>query len=249
MAKAGTKKGQGTGGRKASKAGKKPAKTSKVAPDTDENQTRLEDARARMYSDLVFESAECVFGRNGFEAATMKDVASEAGISLKTLYGVVDGKQDLFDEIQRVRGRAFVERLGAASDLEGDALERLGAFVSAYTAFLFEHRDWLQIHIRSRVSWGLPPTTGEAVDHWERNLDNVSAILEEGIASGLFFEADPRATSALVQSMMQVLVNQAVARDESDSEAVAAEIMLQLRRLLCPDGGPVRKPEKRAASG
>ena len=35
--------------------------------------SRREGARARMYHDLVFESAECVFGDKGFERATIKD--------------------------------------------------------------------------------------------------------------------------------------------------------------------------------
>ena len=68
-----------------------------------------------MYHDLVFEAAECVFGEKGFDHATMQDVASEAGISLKTLYAAFPGKQDLYEEIQLVRGAAFVAQVLEAS--------------------------------------------------------------------------------------------------------------------------------------
>src|SRR6266850_116888 len=47
--------------------------------------SNLEAARSRMYHDLIFDCAERVFAEKGFDECTMQDVASEAGISLKTL--------------------------------------------------------------------------------------------------------------------------------------------------------------------
>ena len=66
--------------------------------------SRLEDARTRMYQDLIFESAECVFGQKGFENATMQDIAAEAGVSLKTVYASFAGKKELYDAIMLRRG-------------------------------------------------------------------------------------------------------------------------------------------------
>ena len=196
--------------------------------------SRLDDARTRMYHDLVFESAECVFGQKGFEHTTMQDIAGEAGISLKTLYATFPGKHELYEEIQRVRGQAFIERVAGAIDVEASPLERLAQSVRAYVAFLFEHRHWLRIHLQTRVSWGLRPSEGYAADYWVEGLGPLARILEDGAGSGLFYEADPMATAALVQAVMQVKVSEAVSRDESDGGRTADEIMLHLRRLLCP---------------
>jgi AcrR family transcriptional regulator len=54
--------------------------------------SNLEAARTRMYHDLIFECAERVFAEKGFDESTMQDVASEAGISLKTLYATFPGQ-------------------------------------------------------------------------------------------------------------------------------------------------------------
>ncbi len=196
--------------------------------------SRLTDARERMYRDLVFVSAECVFGRKGFEHATMQEIASEAGISLKTLYAAFPGKQELYDAIQRVRGRAFVDRVAAAIDSGVAPVERLRQAVGAYVAFLFEHRDWLGIHLQSRVSWGMRPTEEYAADYWEEGLAAFAEILREGAAAGLFYPADPMKASALVLAILQVQIGQAVAAEETHEESAAEEIMVQLRRLLCP---------------
>jgi AcrR family transcriptional regulator len=194
---------------------------------------RLDDARARMYRELVFESAECVFGQSGFEHATMQDIAGEAGISLKTLYATFAGKHELYEEIQKVRGQAFVERVAAASDPEATPLDRLAQSVRAYVDFLFEHRDWLRIHLQTRVSWGLRPNKGYAADYWVEGLSPFASILAEGAQSGVFYEADAMPTAALVQSIMQVKISQAVSGNQIDAGQTADEIMLQLRRLLC----------------
>ncbi len=199
-----------------------------------EKPTRLDDARARMYRDLVFESGECVFGKKGYEHASMQEIASEAGISLKTLYAAFPGKHELYEEIQRVRGRAFMDRVAAAVDPEADPVERLGQAVAAYVDFLFEHRDWLRIHLQTRVSWGMRPTDGYAADYWEEGLSVFTSILQGGQQQGLFYPADSKSAAAIVQAIMQVQVAQAITRDETDASTTAHELMLQLRRLLCP---------------
>ena len=83
--------------------------------------SNLEAARTRMYHDLIFECAERVFAEKGFDESTMQDVASEAGISLKTLYATFPGKNEIYTEIQAVRGMAFLDRVRGAN--EGSALE------------------------------------------------------------------------------------------------------------------------------
>jgi AcrR family transcriptional regulator len=207
------------------KAKKKPA---------EEPHSRLDDARTRMYRDLVFESAECVFGEKGFEHATMQDIAGEAGISLKTLYAAFPGKQELYEEIQHVRGQAFIDHVAAAVDPEAKPEARLEHLTHAYVNFLFEHRDWLRIHLQNRQSWGLRPSTEYAAGYWEQGLARTAQLLRDGAKSGCFYDADPMSAAALTQAVMQVQVAQAVARGETDADRTAAEIMLQLRRLLCP---------------
>jgi hypothetical protein len=105
--------------------------------------------------------------------------------------------------------------------------------VTAYVDFLFEHRDWLRIHLQSRISWGMRPTEEYAADYWEEGLTTLGAILRDGAASGIFYPGDERSAAALVQSILQTLVSQAVARDEQDVAKTAEEIGVQLRRLLC----------------
>jgi AcrR family transcriptional regulator len=209
--------------------------------------SKLKGARARMYRDLIFESAEHVFGAQGFEKATMQDLASEAGISLKTLYATFPGKRELYDEIQRVRGLAFVECVLDATREGHDAIDRLERSVAAYVAFLFEHEDWLRIHLRERLAWGLGPRDGSATETWQRGLTSMADTIRSGIEEGVFFDGDPTTQAMMALAIMQVQVSSAVMSDDRAHERVAAEISTQLHRLLCRDRSTEARIENASA--
>jgi TetR/AcrR family transcriptional regulator of autoinduction and epiphytic fitness len=60
---------------------------------------------ARQRRDALIETAERVFLRKGYHAATMDDIAAEAGMSKRTLYQLVDSKEDLFTALLERRRR------------------------------------------------------------------------------------------------------------------------------------------------
>ena len=197
------------------------------------NASRLEDARARMYHDLIFESAEHVFGAKGFESATMQDIAQEAGVSLKTLYATFRGKQELYEEIQRDRGTALVACVAGRIGEGDDPLTRLRAAARAHVEFLCEHRDWFRINLQDRVSWALEPKSEQASTFWQEGLGRIAEILGEGAQQGVFCDEDPWSLAMMMQSIIQVQVARALERDERDVLRVVAEVEAPLLRLLC----------------
>jgi len=148
--------------------------------------SRLDDARARMYAKLIFESAECVFGEKGFEGATMQDIASEAGVSLKTVYSSFSGKQELYGAIMHARGRAMLEAVDAARAQVVDPIGKLVVGTRAFVHFLFDHADWMRINARSRLSWAIRPEGGQAARLWDEGHESHRELLQAGIESGVF---------------------------------------------------------------
>jgi len=242
------KAGKATGGRKRRAGGSgessraagrqcSPEAQSPSASPPGASSSRLEDARARMYRDLVFESAEYLFGAKGYEHATMHEVASEAGISLKTVYATFSGKRELYDEIQRVRGGAFVEQVAEATREGSDALDRVRRLVGAYVDFVLGHEDWLRIHLQERLNWALGPREGGSAEFWQRGIDTLTELLQRGVDEAAFYEGDPRTMAMMALSVMQVQVAQNLAGAARSRDEMVAEITLQLERLLCPPPG------------
>ena len=63
---------------------------------------------------LLLDAAERVFGRVGFAAARMDDVAAEAGVAKGLLYRHFVSKEELFGALMAERGAAFTARLREA---------------------------------------------------------------------------------------------------------------------------------------
>ena len=195
--------------------------------------SRLEDARARMYRDLIFESAEFVFGQRGFEGATMQQIASEAGVSLKTVYASFPGKSELYNEIMTVRGQAMSEAVAKARSAAATPIDKLELGTRAFVRFLFDHRNWLQIHLRSRLSWAVRPKEEGVARLWQEGLDAHAATLREGVETGVFYDEDPVELAALVQALTKVQVSQAVEAGDLDADQVASRLIRRLLRLVC----------------
>lgn len=62
--------------------------------------TQGEDLR-----DLILDHAELAFASDGFEGARLRDIAARAGVSLALVRYYFAGKQELFDELFRSRGK------------------------------------------------------------------------------------------------------------------------------------------------
>jgi AcrR family transcriptional regulator len=187
-----------------------------------------------MYRDLVFESAEHVFAEKGFGNATMQDVAREAGISLKTLYATVPGKRDLYQQIQALRGAGLVEAIVAALEPGANAFDVVSRGVRAYVDFVVAHPSFLRIHLRNRISWALGPGGGPEAKTWSEGVQLFAGMIRRGIEDGSFHPGDPEAMAMMGIAVMQVqLARWAEGDGAGDPEALAEEILVQLRRLLC----------------
>jgi AcrR family transcriptional regulator len=171
----------------------------------------------------------------------MQDVASEAGISLKTLYATFPGKNEIYSEIQMTRGLAFLAAVRDGAG-EGSPMERLEGGLRAFVAFLLEHESFQRILLREGRAWGLNPNTQHAREAWRAGTDYVASVIRRGIDDGIFHDGDPELLAISVMAVMQVQLAGLLQKvgPAVDPEVIAEEILVLLRRMLCTDP----KPEK-----
>ncbi len=187
-----------------------------------------------MYRDLVLESAEHVFARKGFADATMQEIAAEAGISLKTLYATVSGKNELYDTILESRGKEFLEETAASMQSGAGALDVLASGVRAYVSFLVRHADFLRIHLRQGRAWGLPGFEGAGAVQRDQGESLFVAVVQQGIDEGVFYDDDARTLARSGMAVMQAhLAMLAEGNHGSDGDAMGDAVLRSLLRLLC----------------
>lgn len=91
--------------------------------------------KGRKY-DQVLAGARSVFLRDGFEGASVDDIAREAGVSKATLYSYFPDKRLLFMEFAKAECRRQAEEGAAAVDMNRPAAEVLTDAARRMVAFL-----------------------------------------------------------------------------------------------------------------
>ena len=84
----------------------------------------------------IVEGARAVFLAQGFDAASMNDIARKAGVSKGTLYVYFKSKEDLFEAISEEQCRMQAERLFELDPADHDVAGVLGRLGSAFTTFM-----------------------------------------------------------------------------------------------------------------
>ena len=163
-------------------------------------QRRVREGRESLYREAIREAAERVFGEKGAEASHMREIAAEAGVSLATLYGVIDGKQSLLDAIHHDRMRAFYDCIRDARDAEDGTLRRHVAVLREGARYFLERPDFLRMCCRDGYGWasGFPASTPDAA-LWEEGASIPRDLFAAGVAEGLYVDEEP---DLLVRKML-----------------------------------------------
>jgi AcrR family transcriptional regulator len=123
------------------------------------------DALRRERQDHIERAALAVFARLGFQRATVRDVAREAGVSQGLLYHYFATKDELLAAVFRRGTRDVAAALGAAEP-SGTPAERFAAFVRASFRLLDEHRDYWRLHHLIRHDPAVMASLGDELHAW-----------------------------------------------------------------------------------
>jgi AcrR family transcriptional regulator len=196
---------------------------------------RVKAERQSVYRQAVNEAAERVFAEKGADRSRMREIAAEAGISLGTLYGVVDGKESLFFGIHRNRMRQFLDCIRAAHEAHEETLASHLAVLRLGGQFFLDHPDFLRICCRDGFGWASRrPAAGSGIDLWVEGSAIPRDLFARGIAEGIYVDEDPDLLLlkmlALKQADLTHWVNQGM---KTPHEVVLDRLENQFVRAFC----------------
>jgi len=146
--------------------------------------------------------ARAEFGRRGYEATTIRDIASAAGLGIGTVYRLIGSKEELLASIMRSFGRKVAA--GWISALRSDAapIEKLDALTWVDINVLDQFHDEFKI----QLAWlrQSPPDTPNPGWSFTTRLRQLRALLTEGIRSGEI-RIDSPSTGMLARCVLDVL--------------------------------------------
>lgn len=147
--------------------------------------------------------ARAEFGRRGYEATTIRDIASAADLGTGSVYRLIGSKEELLASIMRSFGR----KVGAGwlSVLRSDAtpIEKLDALTWVDINALDHFHDEFKI----QLAWlrQSPPDTPNPGWSFTTRLRQLRSLLTEGIRSGELRIDGPATTEMLARCVIDVL--------------------------------------------
>ncbi|QNP70918.1 TetR/AcrR family transcriptional regulator [Streptomyces roseirectus] len=153
----------------------------------------------------MLDAAVRTFGRRGYMAASMDEIAELAGVSKPLVYLYLNSKDDLFTACIRREAAALVAAIRSAISTDLPADRQLWDGLRAFFVHTAEHPDaWSVLHLQART-------------HGERFAREVAAMREEIVAfvTGLIVAAaraahrDPDLPEREVAGLAEALVGAA----------------------------------------
>nr|WP_228531847.1 TetR/AcrR family transcriptional regulator [Micromonospora sp. ANENR4] len=131
----------------------------------------------------MLDAAVKVFSRRGFHAASMDEIADDAGISKPMVYAYLGTKEELFIACLHRESTRMMEAIAGAAAPDLPADERLWRGLRAFFGFVGAHRDgWAVLYRQAR---GSQPFAAELATMRGRLVEVVAGMLDHALrASG-----------------------------------------------------------------
>jgi AcrR family transcriptional regulator len=141
-----------------------------------------------------------LFYRQGYAATTLRDIASEVGIQVGSVYNHIAAKEDLLFSIMNGVMQDLLDATSRALESYVEPEERLQAMIETHVRFHGERAD--EVFIGNSELRGLSAPRRAVIvqlrDDYERLF---RTALEDGVSSGVFHTADSRLVTYAILAM------------------------------------------------
>jgi AcrR family transcriptional regulator len=129
----------------------------------------------------MLDAAVRVFSQRGFHAASMDEIAEEAGISKPMVYAYLGTKEELFVACLHRESTRLMEAIATAVSAELPPDEQLWRGLRAFFGFVGAHRDgWAVLYRQAR---GQQPFAGALAAMRERMVEVVGVMLGRALSA------------------------------------------------------------------
>ncbi|MFC3076669.1 TetR/AcrR family transcriptional regulator [Phenylobacterium terrae] len=194
----------------------------------------LSESDVAGFRERLCEAAERLFSERGPDAVTMRQLASELGVSPMTPYRYFKDKDDILAAVRAGAFDRFAEALEAAYAEAGDARARSARVAEAYLDFAFAHPQtyklMFDLHQPNELDY---PDLRRAAERARRTMSGyVGGLIEAGVLAG-----DPEEIGAMFWAATHGVVLLALAGKldpGADPRKLASNLSHALSRGLRP---------------
>lgn len=148
--------------------------------------------------EYILEVAERVFGELGYEGASTRHLATEAGVNMAMLNYYFGSKDGLLKAVLERRINVLRQALLAIKEKPISSWEKLMQAVDIYLKRVLENNGFHRLIQRELSMNQRPEITQTITDQVLQNTSVLKAIIQEGIDNGTFRPVDVEMTIASI---------------------------------------------------
>jgi AcrR family transcriptional regulator len=164
----------------------------------------------------ILEAAERIFVAHGYEAATIRKIADEVGVSSTALYMHFRDKDQILLEICTGAMEELLASNREISAMPIDAVARVRMMLEAYLRFALNHPNAYRLVFCSSPAMDAIRRQHATMQIGEECLDRFASVIREIAAQGRLRVGDPRSVHQVLWSACHGMITLMVTKPDLD---------------------------------
>jgi AcrR family transcriptional regulator len=178
----------------------------------------------------IQEAAIRVISRKGMAAATMQEIAEEAGIAKGTIYLYFRDREELVEKTFETAIGELHKRLDAALDGDGSFEQRLRAVITAQLGFFNENREFFRLYHSLRMPEGSATQQRRqkrtCQPQFRARVERLAGVLQQAMDAGEVRPLDPNRLALFLIEGTIAIVLERLSEDEPPPESDDIELIV-----------------------
>lgn len=173
----------------------------------------------------IIQTAAKMFKEQGYNAVSMRDLASELGIKASSLYNHIDSKEDILAEIIMDLAHSFTQHIQQVKKEKCSVVDKLKKIISMHVQTTLIKTDYLAC---MNKEWKyLGENRQKEYLKLRKNYElDFKAVIEEGIRNKELKDRNPKVTASIILSALRTIYHWINTEDFEDRKQIE-EIIIQ----------------------
>ncbi|HET8772140.1 MAG TPA: TetR/AcrR family transcriptional regulator [Thermoanaerobaculia bacterium] len=180
----------------------------------------------------IQEATMRVIARKGMAAATVQEIADEAGVAKGTIYLYFRDRDELVEKTFEGAMNQLIARIDAVLDQDLPIDEKIRAVMAAKLGFFSENREFFRLYLTLRMPEGPAPRHRRQKQschpQYRVRAQHLAAQLKNAMERGEIREMDPYRLALFIIEGSTAVILERLTEDSSPADAADAEFIAGL---------------------
>ncbi|HYC58751.1 MAG TPA: helix-turn-helix domain-containing protein [Thermoanaerobaculia bacterium] len=173
-----------------------------------------------------------VIGRKGMAAATMQEIADEAGVAKGTIYLYFRDRDELVEKTFETAMEKLFAQIDEALDRDIPFEDKMRAVTTAQLAFFTQNREFFRLYLSLRMPEGTQAQQRRQQrtcrPQYRQRVDKLAGILSQAVARGELRAVDTERVALFIIEGTTAVILERLTEKTSPPESAEVDLLISL---------------------